>query len=377
MEIILSYQLITTDLQLNQYCAQVDNITSIALDSEFVRTRTFYPQLGLLQLFDGHQAVLIDPLNIKDWQQFLALIDNANTEKYFHACSEDIEVFHHQFGSVSTPILDSQILASFLDNPLSTGYATLVNKYLGIELDKSETRTDWLQRPLSEKQCEYAANDVVYLLPLMMKLKSLLQDKGWLNAAYEECAQAVSRRLVFVQPDKAYLNIKNAWQLRGEQLAYLQKLASWRFSYAKEHDIALNFVVHEEVLWKLARFRPTSLAELSAMGLKGREVRLFGGLLLNILSEKVEPLDPIFRVNSYPDYKKWATYIKESATLIAKETALSVELLVSRRHIDQMVKWIHNVQTSPIPELLTGWRGKLFEPYLMDKGELIKIINVM
>ncbi|WP_392564071.1 ribonuclease D [Orbus wheelerorum] len=361
----MSYQLITTNQQLNDYCSQIENnITAITLDSEFVRTRTFYPQLGLIQLHDGTHTKLIDPLNITDWQSFTSFIKNPKIEKYFHACSEDIEVFCHQFGFAPTPILDSQILASFLDNPLSTGYATLVKKYMDIELDKSETRTDWLQRPLSDKQCQYAANDVIYLLPLVTKLKALLLDKGWLNAAYEECDNAVKRRCEFIQADKAYLQIKNAWQLRGEQLSYLQKLASWRFSYAKEHDIALNFVVHEEVLWKLARYRPTSLAELSQLGLRGKEVRLFGTLLLSILSQTADAIEPIQRIVNYPDYKKWTTLIKDSANLIAEQTELSPEILVSRRHIDQFVRWVNSDKTGHIPDLLSGWRGKLFEPYL-------------
>lgn len=365
MEIILSYQLITTNQQLNDYCAQINNdIKAITLDSEFVRTRTFYPQLGLIQLFDGTHTVLIDPLNITDWQLFTAFISDKKIEKYFHACSEDIEVFCHQFGFAPTPILDSQILASFLDNSLSTGYATLVKKYMNIELDKSETRTDWLQRPLSDKQCQYAANDVIYLLPLMTQLKALLLDKGWLNAAYEECNNAVKRRCEFIQADKAYLQIKNGWQLRAEQLGYLQKLASWRFSYAKEYDIALNFVVHEEVLWNLARYQPTSLAELSKLGLRGKEVRLFGVLLLSILSQTPEPIEPIRRIVNYPDYKKWTTVIKESATVIAHQTELSAEVLVSRRHIDQFVRWVNGEKSEPMPDLLSGWRGKLFGPYL-------------
>lgn len=363
MEFILSYQLITTDQQLTEFCHNMHDVRYLALDSEFVRTRTFYPQLGLLQLFDGNNVVLIDPLNITDWTLFKKALNTPDIEKHFHACSEDVEVFLHHFGFVPLPILDSQILASFLDNPLSSGYANLVKKYLDIDLDKSETRTDWLQRPLSDKQCVYAANDVYYLLPLIIKLKSLLLDKGWLNAAYEECANAVKRRCEFTQADSAYLHIKNAWQLRAEQLAHLQQLAAWRFNYAKSHDIALNFVIHEEMLWKMARFQPKSLAELSALGLKGKEIRLFGELLLSLLAQPVEPIAEIKRIVTYPDYKHWTTLIKEAANHISSQTELSPELLVSRRHIEQFIRWKNN-ELSEKPELLSGWRADLFSRYL-------------
>lgn len=361
---ILSYQIITTNQQLNDYCHQIKDINCIALDSEFIRTRTFYPQLGLIQLFDGSHTILIDPLNITDWYQFKDFIEQQKLEKYFHACSEDIEVFCHQFGAPPLPIVDSQILASFLDNPLSTGYATLVKKYLDIDLDKSETRTDWLQRPLSEKQCQYAANDVFYLLPLVTKLKALLQEKGWLTAAYQECANIVKRRCEVTRPEQAYLQIKNAWQLNSNQLGYLQKLAQWRFSYAIEHDIALNFVVHEDVLWKLAYYQPTSLGELSALGMKGKEIRLFGQMLLAMRLDPNDDILPIRRIITYPDYKKWATVIKDAANLIAQQTDLSKELLVSRRHIDQFVKWVNGEMPGQSPDLLSSWRAELFKPYL-------------
>lgn len=361
---IVSYQLITTNEQLQQYCSVIKkDVACFALDSEFVRTRTFYPQLGLLQLFDGKDVVLIDPINITDWSELTSWLQCNEVEKYFHACSEDVEVFLHHFGFVPLPIIDSQVLASFLDNPLSTGYATLVKKYLNINLDKSETRTDWLQRPLTDKQCRYAANDVFYLLPLMNKLKALLAEKGWLQAAYEECDNIVKRRCKVVQPENTYLNIKNAWQLRSHQLAILQKLAKWRYEYAKSHDIALNFVVHEEVLWNIARYQPKSLAELSALGLKGKETRLFGTLLLSIVAESCDELPPIKRMIDYPDYKKVSVMIKEYGAAIAQQTQLSVEILVAKRHLDEFIKW-QNGEQQELPELLSGWRGELFRPYL-------------
>ena len=361
------YQLIEQDSQLFTYCESLKSAKHIALDSEFVRTKTFYPHLGLLQIFDGQQIALIDPLQIKHWQPLMDIIADQSVEKYFHACSEDIEVFLVHFNLLPLPVIDSQVFASFLDNPLSSGYAALVKKYLAIDLDKSETRTDWLKRPLSNKQCVYAANDVNYLLPLVEHLKTLLLEKGWLNAAYDECEHIVKRKCNVTKPDEAYLNIKNAWQLSSKQLAYLQKLASWRYDFAKSHDIALNFIVHEELLWKFARYRPQSLAELSALGLKGREIRLYGETLLQILHQQLNPIAPIERVINYPDYKKWVKEIKQIAEAISTKTALSTELLVSRRHIDQYIKWHHQSSSStklPLPELLSGWRGELFKYYL-------------
>ena len=360
----MSYQFINSDVALKEFCTHLQTSNGLALDTEFMRTKTFYPCLALLQVYDGINLALIDPLLIDDWQPFVDILKNNKIEKYFHACSEDIEVFTRHFDCVPENILDSQILASFLDNPLSSGYATLVDKYLSIKLDKSETRTDWLQRPLTDRQCLYAANDVLYLLPLMHKLKSLLFDNGFLNAAYEECLNAVKRRSQSPQADEAYLQIKNAWQLRPIQLGYLKKLASWRFEYARSHDIALNFVIHQDILWSLARYQPKSLSELSALGMNGKQLRLFGDTLLSILKKASEPVAQIKRMTDYPDYKKWSTLIKEAAEEISMKTGLNSELLVSKRHIEQFLRW-HNHDMAEQPEILTGWRGKLFKRILI------------
>ncbi|XKM14552.1 ribonuclease D [Orbaceae bacterium ac157xtp] len=357
------YKLITTNQDLKQYCQSLLNAKHLSIDTEFIRTKTFYPHLGLLQLFDGEQVVLIDPLLITDWNDFIALFLRSDREFYFHACSEDLEVFQYHFNLIPTPILDSQILASFLDNPLSSGYATLVNKYLNIELDKSETRTDWLKRPLTSKQLHYAANDVYYLTPLIEKLKSLVFDKGWLNAAYSECEQMVKKKSVVVQPENAYLLIKNAWQLKGNELYCLKNLAEWRMMYAKEHDIALNFVIHEEVLWKLAKYQPRTFAEMSSLGLRGHEIRLFGEIIKEILTLPKQNIDPIKRVVNYTDYKYWSNLIRNVSEDISKETNLNKELLISKRQIDQFVRWKHN-EIKDLPELLSGWRKELFENYL-------------
>lgn len=356
------YQYITTDEELSSYCLKIANSNAIALDTEFVRTRTYYPQLGLIQVFDGKHAALIDPVNINNWQDFLAILANPTIEKYFHSCSEDIDVFLSTFNCVPTPIIDSQILASFLDNPVSSGYASLVNKYLGIELDKSETRTDWLKRPLTEKQCEYAINDVLYLFQLMEILKAKLTTNHYLDAAYQECQSAIARKCKPFDPKDAYLNIGNSWQLKGDSLGQLAKLALWRYQLAKSENIALNFVIHEAVLFKIARFQPSSLAELDKLGMNGKEVRLYGPTILEILQEPIPNIPPIKRMNSYPNYKETSDLLKQITENISSQTGLSRELIISKRLINQYIKWKIDKNES-MPEILSGWRKPLFEQY--------------
>lgn len=367
----MDYQLITTDEQLASVCRQVEQVERIALDTEFVRTRTYYPQLGLIQIYDGKQVTLIDPLNIHDWEPFRALLVNPKIVKILHACSEDLEVFLHEFGVLPKPLIDTQILAAFNQRSLSTGFAALVLEYLNIELDKSESRTDWLARPLTEKQCVYAAADVFYLLPIADRILKETEQLQWLSAAQNECEMIGQRRCETVEPEKAYLDISNAWQLNERQLACLKVLAAWRLNYARERDMAVNFVVREENLAQVARYQPTSLAELEALGLSGPEIRFHGKTLLRLVAEgqaMPEEAMPqrVTRIVDHIGYKKLFKDVKTLIQTVSTESGLNVELLASRRQINQLLKsyWQQNLNSEK-NELLQGWRGKLMGERLM------------
>ena len=146
----MQYQLITTFEQLDKVCKAAQRQEAVALDTEFVRTRTLTPHLGLIQLYDGHQLVLIDPLAIDNMQPFISLMENTAVVKVLHSCSEDMEAFLTAFGTVPTPVFDTQLAGSMLDMGPSLGYAKLVELLCDISLDKGESRTDWLARPLRE-----------------------------------------------------------------------------------------------------------------------------------------------------------------------------------------------------------------------------------
>ncbi|WP_445374615.1 ribonuclease D [Photorhabdus tasmaniensis] len=361
----MNYQLITTDAQLQQVCERAKEYSKVALDTEFVRTRTYYPQLGLIQLYDGEQLSLIDPLNITNWQPFRELITHPQILKLLHAGSEDLEVFLNAFQCLPEPMIDTQVLAAFIGHPLSCGFAALVAEYIHVELDKSESRTDWLARPLSEKQCEYAAADVYYLLPLADILMTATEQAGYMKAAMGECELISRRRKEILTPECAYKQIGNICQLRPQQLACLKKLAAWRLNQARERDLAVNFVIREENLWQVARYMPTSLAELDALGLSGQEIRCHGRRLLamvaesgNIPESECPPL--VTNLIDQPGYRKAFKDIKALINQVSEQHRFSSELLASRRQINQLlsVHWKLK-QLNGKPELLSGWRGAL------------------
>ncbi len=368
----MNYTMITTNEALAELCLRARTFSALALDTEFVRTRTYYPQLGLIQLYDGENIALIDPLPITDWAPFRALLLDEQVIKFLHAGSEDLEVFLHEYGVMPTPMIDTQILAAFTGRPLSCGFATIVASFTGIALDKSESRTDWLARPLTERQCEYAAADVYYLLPVAHKLMAEAEESGKLAAALNECALLCQRRRTVVAPSEAWRDITNAWQLRPRQLAALKLLAEWRLTLAREKDMAVNFVVREENLWKVARFMPGSLAELDQLGLNGQEIRFHGRELVNRV-EQANALDeselpePLRNLIDHPEYKNAFKALKAVVASAAERHGVSQELLASRRQINQLLNWHWNIKPrSTTPELIDGWRGELLHAGISD-----------
>ncbi|EHE2085343.1 ribonuclease D [Salmonella enterica subsp. enterica serovar Havana] len=361
----MNYQMIETDDALASLCEAVRACPAIALDTEFVRTRTYYPQLGLIQLFDGANVALIDPLGISDWSPLKAVLRDTGITKFLHAGSEDLEVFLNAFGELPEPLIDTQILAAFCGRPLSWGFASMVEEYTGVALDKSESRTDWLARPLSERQCEYAAADVWYLLPIAKKLMIETEAAGWLPAALDECRLMQQRRQEIQAPEEAWRDITNAWQLRTRQLACLQLLADGRLRKARERDMAVNFVVREENLWAVARYMPGSLGELDSLGLSGSEIRFHGKTLISLvakaqaLPEEALP-EPLLNLMDMPGYRKAFKAIKALVAEVSASHHVSGELLASRRQINQLLNWHWKLKPqNGQPELISGWRAEL------------------
>ena len=157
----------------------------------------------MLQVYDGKTLALIDPIAIDDLSPFWQLLTNENIVKVLHACSEDLEVFLTSANCKPVNLLDSQIMMSFLGHGLSIGYAAMVEHFTGIELDKSESRTDWTRRPLSEKQLNYASADVEHLFNIYPKLVTLLEQAGWLNYAQQETQLLIERKFTPVDENLA------------------------------------------------------------------------------------------------------------------------------------------------------------------------------
>ena len=374
----MQYNFITSNQELADFCQQASQVEAIAVDTEFVRTRTLYPQLGLIQIYDGKQLVLIDPLAIDDFSSLTALLTNPNVVKVLHSCSEDLETFWHAFKVMPSPIFDSQFAASIVGMGPALGYAKLVEIMLEVTVDKGESRTDWLARPLRIEQCDYAAKDVLYLFQLYPELKARVVEQDKLSWVYAEIAHLSVKKQTPIPLDSVYLTIKNNWKLSSKAVLILKKLAAWRTSTARLRDMALNFVVREENLLSIATLQPTSKNELRSIpGVNPHEVRIHGDALLSIVadcqnvSEDAYP-PKVKRLNDIENYKNTAASVKKLCLEIAEKHAIPPELVGSKKQINQLLKWcwFNQDETRDMglqPDLLSSWRRALFV------NELVKI----
>ena len=194
---------ITDEAALALHCDDWLHLPFVALDTEFVRVDTFYPQAGLLQVCAAGRVYLIDPLLIHDWSALAEVLRAPAVVKVLHSCSEDLEVLSRLTGSLPAPLFDTQLAAGYLNLGFSMGYSRLVQAVLGIELPKGETRSDWLQRPLSETQLSYAAEDALHLAEVYEALDARLSEekRAWVLEDGAELLLAFGRE---VDPDELY-----------------------------------------------------------------------------------------------------------------------------------------------------------------------------
>lgn len=363
------FTVITDNTSLLEICNLAQQQSAVALDTEFMRVSTYFPKLGLIQLYDGERVSLIDPLAITDFSPFVALLSNPKVLKILHSCSEDLLVFLQEFDQLPHPMIDTQIMARFLGLGTSAGLAKLAQQYLNVEIDKGATRTNWIKRPLSDIQLQYAAGDVWYLLPLYHILEKELAKTPWEQAVRDDCELALSKthKLQERDSEKAYLDIPNAWKLNPLELSRLRILAQWRQNVGIERDLALSYIVKSDNLWKVAKNNPRNTSEMLEMGLTENEVRVRGKKILQLLAQarRISSNDypkPIERISEDPRYKKTIRLLQEKVNSLTPE-GLTPEIVASKRTLEELIKWVwkYDCSQDKLPELLIGWRKPIGE----------------
>ncbi|MBX8489971.1 ribonuclease D [Pseudomonas cichorii] len=361
---------IRDDDSLARQCAQWQSLPFVALDTEFMRVDTFYPIAALLQIGDGSSAWLIDPLLISDWTPLSALLENPDVIKVVHACSEDLEVLLRLTGSLPVPLFDTQLAAAYLNIGFSMGYSRLVQEVLNIDLPKGETRSDWLQRPLSETQISYAAEDAVHLAELFGLLRPRLSDEKYLWVL-EDGAELVANLRRETDPYEIYRDAKLAWKLSRAQLAVLRELCAWREIQARSRNLPRNRIVREHSLWPLAKTQPDNLSALARIeDMHPRTVRQDGEYLLDLIRTSGN-LPP----DQWPPALPEPLPIEASGILkglraigqqYAEQLNIAPEVVLRKKTLEALLKSGYPDGPYTLPDSLRGWRRELMGQALLD-----------
>lgn len=249
--------------ELAAFCERISDEKVVAVDTEFLREKTYYPRLCLIQLGTSHETAAIDPILIDDLEPVKRIFCDERITKVFHACSQDLEVIWWAMGCVPSPIFDTQLAAAFLGHRMQMGYGALVESHCGTRLAKADSLSDWSVRPLDPEQLEYAEDDVRYLPAIYSDFVAELAGKDRLSWVAPEFEAMVSSCEQVRDPETAYLSLKRSSSLTRRQLAIARELCAWRERRAQERDIPKRWVMTDEVIVEICRAAPRDAARIS------------------------------------------------------------------------------------------------------------------
>ncbi|MGB1174833.1 MAG: ribonuclease D [Luminiphilus sp.] len=358
----MTHQLIETDTALVEVLDRHATENFVAVDTEFRRRDTFFPQVALLQLCWRKDAYLIDPTRVFNLDPVVELLSNPQVIKLIHSPSEDLEVFDRWLQVLPSPLFDTQRALAVLGRGFGLGYRAMVEMFTGDAISKEETTSDWLKRPLTDRQLSYAALDVTYLRQIGEEL-------------YDACRE--SQRLSWVLEDTARLKLggrgpaakfKSAWKMSLREQAILSRLIDWREEEARRLDRPRSWVVPDKVLVTLAKRQPMHLAQLSSVdGLHDAIIRKRGKRIVEVVSGAIDnqtPHQAFWQSPLRSNHKQWASTLGETVASRAQELGVAPEVLYAGRDIERLIQ--ATLEQQPIPKDLLGWRDSVITQYLVD-----------
>jgi len=358
---------------LQQFCSTLHDVKWLALDTEFIREKTYYPELALIQIASDTQIACIDPYKIKDFQPLIELLNNSNIVKIFHSPSQDLELFAHVFGSVPQNMFDTQLASSLLGIGNQIGYADLVNKLCSVQLDKKHTRTDWSRRPLSDSELDYALDDVRYLGNIHQQLCQKLDDSGrleWLTADFAKLSDISNYQTSW---GSLWKKLKGVQKLKGNELHYADQLCQWREKQAQHKNLPKRWIIKDEDVVDIARLKPQEINDFKAIRtLNEHFLKQQGSDIIQLLKD-ADGIDEA----EHPKHEKFKTLSDnqqaKSDCLMAickrcsAQNDMSLSTLATKKDIDKLV-------LDKDSKLLHGWRfemaGDLCQQFLNEEVSL-------
>lgn len=349
---------LSTKNELEQFCELASAAKVIAVDTEFLRERTYFPKLCLVQVAAGEHIAAIDPILIEDLSPLAALLEDPSVTKVFHACGQDLEVLADGMGVVCAPVFDTQLAAAFLGLRQQVSYASLVEAYCGVRLPKAESLTDWSRRPLDPEQLTYAEDDVRYLPGIYERMMGELVERDRLSWVAPEMEALCDPARIRRDPREAYQRLRRAGSLTRRQLAVAREACAWREETAARRDLPRKWVASDEVIVEVCKRTPTTLDRLRRIRgtdqISERDARSL--------------LEAVARGTACPaeDCPKMARRARPSADvegvidlmyavlrLASERSGVATQLIATR---DDLLDFVQSREASP---LASGWRHEL------------------
>lgn len=342
----------------------------LAIDTEFLRDKTYFPKLCLIQMATDVEVVIVDPFKIEDLKAIIPLLLNEKIVKLFHAAHQDLEIILRETGVLPKNVFDTQIAAALLGHSHQIGFGAAVHTFCGEVIKKTDSFTDWSRRPLAQSQIDYAADDVVYLPQLYKIMKLMLEERGrqaWLDNDFAELSDPAN---YVIDPNERFRHLKRSSQLIGHQLAAAKELAAWREKQAIKRDIPRKWILTDEQIVEACRRDPKTIDDLFMV----RGIREHLGV--RDARKIIDLFNKVYKMpqNDWPESEQTpknlpnvdsALDMMEALVRVrAKENDIAMQTLATRRELAKIARGQHKGV-----ELLKGWRRKLVGE------ELLKLLN--
>ena len=360
------YQYIDSSEQLAEFCGKIQNAGYCAIDTEFVREKTYYPILALIQIASEKHLACVDPLVIDNFEPLVSLIQNPNLIKVFHSPSQDIEVLFQQFSHMPQPIFDTQLAAAVLGYDHQIGYADLVNQITGVKLEKKHTRANWNRRPLSQDEIDYAMDDVRYLLPVYQTLKTELENKKRYAWIENDLIAMTSISNYQVETANLWRRLKGVQKLKGVELQIARYLCEWREQKAQQKNLPRRWIVKDDLIIDVARLKPSKLSDLDAIReVSEKFIQRYGDTLMRLVTtaQNTPPKDwPSHEAkNSLSTHQQaLGDCLMALCRVFAEDNQIALATLATRKDIDNLITNRKNSRLSQ------GWRFDMAGEKLLD-----------
>ncbi len=358
---------VDTQQDLKRLSKALSGADRIGVDTEFMRERTYYPRLCLIQVSTPEINAVVDPIALTDIRPLERVLASPKVLKVVHSGEQDLAIFYERIGRVPSPVFDTQIAATMAGFASQVAYGSLVETILDVKLRKAERYTDWAARPLKDAQIEYALEDVRYLLPLHEALLQRLRRDGREEWLKPELDRLVNPDRYAVKPEEQYRRIKRHTSLSRRGLGVLRQVAAWRELEAQKRDLPRRWVISDESLVEIARRAPATVDEVMAVrGVQGKLSVTAAKSLLTMIRKGVATPDE--DLPSVPPRQRTTSDVESAIDLMyalvrtrAKARGVAVSTLATRADLEALAMGKRKGSS-----LLEGWRGVMVGQDLVD-----------